>query len=63
MFRYANYQICLLMNINEYIRNKRKIIKKLRGVHTKLSTSQLFTFLYTTRLGTNLMLINSMFTL
>ena len=27
MFRYANYQICIFMNINENIRNKRKIVK------------------------------------
>ena len=31
MVRYANYQICIFMNINENIRNKRKISKKLRG--------------------------------
>ena len=27
MFRYANYQICIFMNINENIGNKRKIVK------------------------------------
>ena len=46
MFRYVNYQIGIFMNINENIRNKRKIIKKLGGIHAKLSTSQLLTILY-----------------
>ena len=27
MFIYVNYQICIFMNINENIRNKRKIVK------------------------------------
>ena len=31
MFRYANYPICIFMNINENIRNKRKIVK-IKGV-------------------------------
>ena len=52
MFRYANYQICIymMMNINENIRNKRKIIKNLGGVHANLSTSQLLTSVLKTAL-------------
>ena len=46
MFRYANYQIYIFMNINESIRNKRKIVKNYGGVHANLSTSQLLTILY-----------------
>ena len=38
MFRYANDQIYIYMNINENIRNKGKIIK-IRGVHANLSTA------------------------
>ena len=34
------------MNINENIRNKRKIVKIKGGVHAYLSTSPLLTFLY-----------------
>ena len=46
MFRYANYKICIFMNINENIRNKRKNRENYGGVHANLSTSQLLTILY-----------------
>ena len=46
MFRYAYYQIYIFMNINENIRNKRKI-GKIKGVYMQiLATSQLLTILY-----------------
>ena len=43
---FQNYQICIFTNINENIRNKRTIVKKLRGVQVNLSTFQLLTILY-----------------
>ena len=46
MFRYANYQICIFMNINENIKNKRKLEKNQRDVYANLSTFQLLTILY-----------------
>ena len=36
MFKYANYQSCIFMNINENIRNKRKIVKKIGGCTCKI---------------------------
>ena len=42
----VNYQMFIFMNINENIRNKRKIMKINGGVHANLSTSQLLTSLY-----------------
>ena len=38
---YANYLIFIFIDVNENIRNKRKIVNKLRGVPTKLPLSQL----------------------
>ena len=35
MFRYANYQICIFMTINENNRNKRNIVKKIQGCTCK----------------------------
>ena len=43
--RYMNYLICILMNINENIRNERKLVEKLRGTPTKLPLHQLLTIL------------------
>ena len=43
MIKYTNYLICILMNINENIRNKRKLVEKLRGIPTKLPLHQLLT--------------------
>ena len=39
--RYTNYLICIPMNINEKIRNRRKMVEKLRGIPTKLPLHQL----------------------
>ena len=39
--RYANYLISIFMNINENLRNERKILKESRGVTTKLQVSHL----------------------
>ena len=57
----ANDQICIFMNINENIRNKRKIIKN-KGVYMQIYLHLSCLLSYTTSLGTNLMLIHSMFT-
>ena len=43
--RYTNYLICILMNINENIRNKGKMVEKLRHIPTKLPLHQLLTIL------------------
>ena len=52
MFRYANYEICIFMNFNENIRNKRKIVKiNWVYMHTYPHLSCLLS--YTTSLGTN----------
>ena len=59
MFRYANYQICIFMNINEKIRNKRKSLKN-KGVYMQINLHLSCLLSYTTSLGTNLMLIHSM---
>ena len=61
MFRYANYQIWIFMNINENIRNKRKIVK-IKGVYMQIYPHLSCLLAYTTSLGTNLMLIQIMFT-
>ena len=61
MFRYANYQICILVNINENIRNKRKIVK-IKGVYMQIYPHLSCLLSYTTRLGIHLMLIHIMFT-
>ena len=43
--RYTNYLICILMNINENIQNKRKMVEKIRRIPTKLPLHQLLTIL------------------
>ena len=35
---YTNYLICIFMNINENIRNKRKLVEMLRGYNYKITT-------------------------
>ena len=60
MFIYANYQICIFMNINENIRNKRKIVK-IKGVYMQIYPHLSCLLSYTTSLGINLMLIHIMF--
>ena len=61
MSRYVNYQICIFMNINENIRNKRKIIKnKEVYMQNYLHLSCLLS--YTNSLDTSLMLVHSTFT-
>ena len=49
MFRYANYQICIFMNINENIRNKRKIVK-IKGVYMQIYPHLSCLLSYTTSL-------------
>ena len=61
MFKYANYQICIFMNINENIRNKRKTVK-VKGVYMQIYLHLSCLLSYTTSLGTNLMLMHSIFT-
>ena len=61
MFRYANYQICIFMNINKNIRNKRKIVI-IKGVFMQIYPHLSCLLSYTTNLGANLMLIHIMFT-
>ena len=61
MFRYANYPIRIFMNINENIRNKRKIVK-MKGVYMQIYPHLSCLLSYTTSLGNNLMLIHIMFT-
>ena len=61
MFRYANYPICIFMNIKENIRNKRKIVKT-KGVYMQIQPHLSCLLSYTTSLGTNLMLIHITFT-
>ena len=53
MFRYANYQICIFMNMNENIINKRKIVK-IKGVYMQIYPHLSCLLSYTTSLGTNL---------
>ena len=60
MFRYANYQICIFMNINENIKNKRKIVK-IKGEYMQIYPHLSCLLSYSTCLGTNLMLIHIMF--
>ena len=45
MFRYAYYQICIFMNINEIL-EIRENRENYGGVHANLSTSQLLKILY-----------------
>ena len=52
MFRYANYQISIFMNINENIRNKRKIVE-IKGVYMQIYPHLSCLLAYTTSLGTN----------
>ena len=61
MFKYANYQICIVMNSNENIRNKRKIVK-IKGMYMQIYPHLSCLLSYTTSLGTNIMLIHIMFT-
>ena len=61
MFRYANDQIYIFVNINENIRNKRKIVK-IKGVYMQIYPHLSCLLSYTTCLDTNLMLIHILFT-
>ena len=53
--------ICIFMNINENIRNRRKLVKN-KGVYMQIYLHLSYLLSYTTNLCTNLMLIHSMFT-
>ena len=57
MFTYANDQICIFMNIDENIRNKRKIVKII-VVFVQIYPHLNCLLSYTTNLGINLMLIH-----
>ena len=53
---------CIFVNINENIGNKRKKIIKNKGVYMQIYLQLSCLLSYTTSLGTNLMLIHSLFT-
>ena len=51
--------LCISMNINEHIRNKRNIVK-IKGVYMQIYLHLSCLLSHTTSLGTNLMLMYSM---